>query len=550
MKNRRTRSIPLAALAILCFPAIAAAADEPPIVPVGCVESQFCDGEVCRAADSSVSVFACEWRGLDPTCGEGECAKGSYCEGGGCAESGMCYPPGSLVSQVMCAGAELPQDGKTPEGCGAGACADGRYCDACGCESPDSVTSQVMCGCGIGEASCGLGECVDGTYCEGPACEGACHAADSALSLAMCGVAPLESCEAPKAPGPGECKGGVFCDAERCYAADSLVSKLRCGAEEGNGEEAQAQAGASAQKTAGAYDVGVIPKKAGKCPSGSPYIQIHMDDEDDGNDNYHWGWVGATSQDSSGTTFGFCRVDGSQFQPLCRDPNQNHDLREGTYAVLKLGSQCPVGSVEFSRSFDNEDDNNQNWSQSNIGPNVSNSNTTLRFCMILPSSQNCMGSFPAMGIEYGVFATSDYPSPHWLQAGYVHTDDEDHNNADSYGFNPQGGVGVMIHDMVFGAHNTELRLARVTNATTPCLQPVHLANGGYQYSWYDGANCYFMPIPSGATAFVWSNSYYVNAVGPNHTCAAGSWDGAHCYIGTPPPGTTAFLWGNSFYYAE
>lgn len=48
----------------------------------------------------------------------------------------------------------------------------------------------------------------------------------------------------------------------------------------------------------------------------------------------------------------FCRVNGVAF----RGVTQSGSFRP--YAVLKLGANCPNGSQEFSRRFDDEDDSN------------------------------------------------------------------------------------------------------------------------------------------------------------------------------------------------
>ncbi|VVJ25286.1 Uncharacterised protein [Amycolatopsis camponoti] len=50
----------------------------------------------------------------------------------------------------------------------------------------------------------------------------------------------------------------------------------------------------------------------------------------------------------------FCRVNGAAFRGI----TQSGSFRP--YAVLKLGANCPNGSQEFSRRFDNEDDSNNN----------------------------------------------------------------------------------------------------------------------------------------------------------------------------------------------
>ncbi|HZI14870.1 MAG TPA: hypothetical protein VE153_31160 [Myxococcus sp.] len=273
-----------------------------------------------------------------------------------------------------------------------------------------------------------------------------------------------------------------------------------------------------------------------------------MDDEDDGNDNYRWGWVGATQQNSSGTTFGFCRVDGERFGSLPRASWV--DLTAQAYAVLKLGSSCPPGTyIEFTRNFDNEDKNNRNWRQGNIGPNVSNSNTSLRFCMFMPSNSGVMNGFPSLGGEYGVFAAGGFASFYGLSSGHIHTDDEDRRNANSWNYHRVGGINTIIHSIISGVDNTDLRTVRVKHRPAPCTRRVYYHTGASLSAQYDGANCYIKPVPSSGTPFIYANNYYVTA-GPNNTCAEGFYDGRNCYIMSAPSGTTAFKWGNAFYYAE
>ncbi|MFB9688017.1 hypothetical protein [Amycolatopsis plumensis] len=124
--------------------------------------------------------------------------------------------------------------------------------------------------------------------------------------------------------------------------------------------------GAPAAAQAATTDVGVIPASR-SCPAGTEAVVIRMDDEDSGNTNSRGGFIGAVSSTST-TEFFFCRVNGTAFRGVV----QSGSFRP--YAVLKLGANCPNGSQEFSRRFDNEDDSNRNSFSGNIFPNSSDSN--------------------------------------------------------------------------------------------------------------------------------------------------------------------------------
>jgi hypothetical protein len=200
----------------------------------------------------------------------------------------------------------------------------------------------------------------------------------------------------------------------------------------------------------GAFDIGVIPATR-SCPSGSEAIVINMDDEDSGNANSRGGWIGAIISNSN-TSFFFCRVDGQSFRPLTTQFTATQDH----YAVLKLGTACPNNSLDFARGFDNEDSGNSNSFSGNIAPNISNSNTTLRFCLFR-SDAVTMGGFPFLGFSYGVFASSIFSRQ--LASGFVRTDDEDGGNSNSYSAN-----SAWITDaqrIVTAGGNTTLNLAQV-----------------------------------------------------------------------------------------
>lgn len=193
-----------------------------------------------------------------------------------------------------------------------------------------------------------------------------------------------------------------------------------------DGDERVADGGET--RIGGTYDVGVIPATT-SCPVGSAFSEIHMDDEDKKNASKLYGWVGATYDK---TTFRFCRVDGSLLRPLAGASPAN---TAPYYAVLKMGTQCPNGSLEFSRYFDNEDHNNANSHVGDISPSGYTINgTTLVFCLFryVVGPNPTMAAFPDYGISYGVFADYNQVFPLALAKGYIFTDDQDGSNANSY----------------------------------------------------------------------------------------------------------------------
>ncbi len=200
--------------------------------------------------------------------------------------------------------------------------------------------------------------------------------------------------------------------------------------------------------------IGVIPQTT-TCPG--ERITIHMDDEDWGNGNRHRGWMGAISQGRN-TTFRFCKVSGKNFKSL--DTYDN-------YAVLRLGKQCPNGSIPFVRYFDNEDYGNGNWSQGNIYPNKSNRDTTLYFCLFKgkgAGASNTMSSFPNIGIRYGVFTPSNFSKA--IQKGHIRIDDEDFRNRDRHYTNDEASKSI-----VYGGSNTSINLSRVREIQKPKENP-------------------------------------------------------------------------------
>jgi hypothetical protein len=206
-------------------------------------------------------------------------------------------------------------------------------------------------------------------------------------------------------------------------------------------------ASSSEAQAAAAFDVGVVPATR-SCPAGSEAVTIRMDDEDESNRNERGGFIGAIRSDAN-TEFFFCRVDGLRFRAF--QPN-GPGTEPQPYAVLKLGTSCPNGSIDFARRFDNEDDSNNNFSIGDIFPNVSNANTVLNFCLFFSASNGTMGVFPNVGVSYGVFTRS------LAERGFVRTDDEDDSNNNQYFVNSTFASIAM--SIVSSGDNTRLELGR------------------------------------------------------------------------------------------
>jgi hypothetical protein len=293
----------------------------------------------------------------------------------------------------------------------------------------------------------------------------------------------------------------------------------------------------------GANDVGVIPQGSAGCPVGSDHIYISMDDEDIYNISSVNGWTGDITHYSTGTTFGFCRVDGNQF----------HNHLENNYAVLQLGSSCPTGSVTIERLFDNENDSNNNWASGDIGPNTvfydqalsGQFDTKMHFCFFFANGISG-APFPNLYVPYGVFAA---PSAAWFATGTAFTDDEDDStNLDAT--TPSNTLAAQSFANIvygsdsppFGGRNTNLLVAKVAD-NIACNNPCPSIGS------YDGANCWMGQPPPGTTAFIWSTNFYYTPVCGADKCPlqGSSYDGANCFVTAIPPGTSAFIWSNMWY---
>ncbi len=140
------------------------------------------------------------------------------------------------------------------------------------------------------------------------------------------------------------------------------------------------------------------------------------------------------------TSLTFCRVDGALFKSLTTalSPDQY-------YAVLKLGSVCPNGSIEIDKTIDNEDqpaDGGASSSLGQLGPNevlndpVLGTITKLAFCYFrgAASPDAVMPAFPDLGFPYAVFHAYAGTQPPWvIVKRWIYSNDEDdQNGADHY----------------------------------------------------------------------------------------------------------------------
>lgn len=177
-------------------------------------------------------------------------------------------------------------------------------------------------------------------------------------------------------------------------------------------------------------DIGIIKGTQG-CPAGTQEIEFLLDNEDSGNKNLPYGWIGGIEQRGN-THLKFCRVDGDEF--FASGP-------EGGFVVLSLAPECPANTLRFSRSIDDEDDDNANrvrrWPDQprSVAPNVSNKyNTKLYFCFSYNYGDGRAANFQHFDVEYGVFATQQSLVDINGLYGYVFMDDENSDNADRFSY--------------------------------------------------------------------------------------------------------------------
>ncbi len=162
--------------------------------------------------------------------------------------------------------------------------------------------------------------------------------------------------------------------------------------------------------------VGVIPDEAGACPDTTEVV-VQLDNEDDGGGNSTAGYIGAFRSDRN-TRMVFCKVRPDGFRRAAGTD------ASASYAVLKLGNECPDGSVLLIRTHDDENTRNESWMAGETGPLQQNFDLTqLHWCLFPPSgSSTGMTRFPEQPFEYGVLGVE---GPEWVRDdGFVFLDDE------------------------------------------------------------------------------------------------------------------------------
>ena len=239
-----------------------------------------------------------------------------------------------------------------------------------------------------------------------------------------------------------------------------------------------------------AVGVRTIPGKTGAaCPMGAGRegLWIYMHDEDDPGcsdatgSRGEGGWVLPDDEGSRepvcgashGTNMDFCRVDGARLKPLTTETDQAQ-----FYAVLKLGTTCPKGSVAIQKSIDNEDQpkidpvNGPSRAIGDLGPdNEVNSEalgtvTKLTFCFFraAESPDETMPAFPDFGLPYAVFHRFTGEQPPWVIAKrWQHSQDEiQQNRLNGYGIAPSA-IRSEFEEVIenSGYDTTTFNMARV-----------------------------------------------------------------------------------------
>jgi hypothetical protein len=235
--------------------------------------------------------------------------------------------------------------------------------------------------------------------------------------------------------------------------------------------------------------VGVLPYAAGDtidCPfgAGGEDLRITMDDEeqapcsDTTGSHGEGSWVlpddpprgPPVCTAAHVTTLTFCRVDGALFKSLTTALSP-----EQYYAVLKLGSVCPNGSVEVDKTIDNEDQpappGNGSTFLGQLGPNevlndpMLGTITKLAFCYFrgAASPDAVMPGFPNLGFPYAVFHAYAGTQPPWvIVKRWIYSNDEDGQLGVDHYDTTDASILSDFQGVIENPHsNTVFNLARV-----------------------------------------------------------------------------------------
>lgn len=134
------------------------------------------------------------------------------------------------------------------------------------------------------------------------------------------------------------------------------------------------------------------------------------------------------------------------------------------YAVLKLDSQCPAGSLPITRVHDTEDSSNNDWYSGYIWPNSvvkGSAHARLQYCYV-PGKAGSSIKYPFKK-KYGIFASNRayLGDESNISVSKVFVDDENNNNQNSW---DRSGVPSHLRsasqDVMTGNGDTEYYVAK------------------------------------------------------------------------------------------
>ena len=125
------------------------------------------------------------------------------------------------------------------------------------------------------------------------------------------------------------------------------------------------------------------------------------------------------SSDNRQITFRYCTVYADR---LPRTPY--------AYAVLRLDSECPVGSYPVTRKHDTENEGNPNSSSQYIWPNKVKKDAWLEYCFVAGKRGSTL-TYPFTNEKYGVFSYFNNSS-NPIAYTRINVEDEHKNNANSW----------------------------------------------------------------------------------------------------------------------
>jgi hypothetical protein len=232
----------------------------------------------------------------------------------------------------------------------------------------------------------------------------------------------------------------------------------------------------SVQQALLTFEVGIVKTNPNlPCPSGNPAdASFYLDMEDTQTSSTLQDWRSGFSSiwalrpeltfpqpgtvlKGSGIGLSFCSVHGRVFR----------GTNDDDFAVLKLGTTCPNGSMEQSIRLDTEDSNNNNRWAGKLGPNIINYYSATLFFCVFPGIQDFpLSEFPKFGIPYAVFHDFDQVGSTSInrllfEKKYFYFDDEDTNSISRSAAPPLGNMLQYQAESNYADKGYWIELARV-----------------------------------------------------------------------------------------